>query len=47
MKKYVYSFGNQTADGDGEVKDVLGGKGAWAGRKCQRAAKLPVPPGFT
>ena len=28
MKKYVYSFGNGTADGDGKMKDMLGGKGA-------------------
>ena len=28
MKKYVYSFGNGTADGDGKMKDTLGGKGA-------------------
>ena len=45
MKKYVYSFGNQTADGDGKMKDVLGGKGA--GLAEMSRAKLPVPPGFT
>jgi phosphoenolpyruvate synthase/pyruvate phosphate dikinase len=28
MKKYVYAFGGGTADGDGKMKDVLGGKGA-------------------
>ena len=28
MAKYVYSFGNGTADGDGKMKDTLGGKGA-------------------
>ena len=28
MKKYVYSFGGGSADGDGKMKDVLGGKGA-------------------
>jgi hypothetical protein len=28
MTKYVYSFGGGTADGDGSMKDVLGGKGA-------------------
>ena len=28
MKKYVYAFGGGSADGDGKMKDVLGGKGA-------------------
>ena len=28
MKKHVYSFGGGTADGDGSMKEVLGGKGA-------------------
>ena len=45
MKKYVYSFGNGTADGDGKMKDMLGGKGA--GLAEMSRAKLPVPPGFT
>ena len=45
MKKYVYSFGNQTAEGDGKMKDILGGKGA--GLAEMSRAKLPVPPGFT
>ena len=27
MKKYVYSFGGGTADGDGKMRDMLGGKG--------------------
>src|SRR5271157_1224154 len=45
MKKVVYSFGNGTADGDGKMKDVLGGKGAGLAEMCR--AKLPVPPGFT
>ena len=43
MKKYVYSFGNGTADGDGKMKDTLGGKGAGLAEMCR--AKLPVPPG--
>jgi pyruvate,orthophosphate dikinase len=38
-------FGNGTADGDGKMKDVLGGKGA--GLAEMSRAKLPVPPGFT
>jgi pyruvate,orthophosphate dikinase len=45
MKKYVYSFGDGTADGDGKMKDTLGGKGA--GLAEMSRAKLPVPPGFT
>ncbi|MDE3166537.1 MAG: pyruvate, phosphate dikinase, partial [Acidobacteriota bacterium] len=45
MKKYVYSFGNGTADGDGTMKDVLGGKGA--GLAEMSRAGVPVPPGFT
>jgi pyruvate,orthophosphate dikinase len=45
MQKYVYSFGGGTADGDGKMKDVLGGKGA--GLAEMSRAKLPVPPGFT
>src|SRR5579883_3180253 len=45
MNKYVYLFGNGTADGDGKMKDILGGKGA--GLAEMSRAKLPVPPGFT
>jgi pyruvate,orthophosphate dikinase len=45
MKKLVYSFGSGTADGDGKMKDTLGGKGA--GLAEMSRAKLPVPPGFT
>src|SRR6202166_3638353 len=45
MKNYVYSFGGGTADGDGKMKDVLGGKGAGLAEMCK--AGVPVPPGFT
>ena len=45
MKKYVYSFGGGTADGDGKMKEVLGGKGAGLAQMCRD--KVPVPPGFT
>jgi|SRR5579871_1521361 len=45
MTKYVYSFGGGSADGDGKMKDVLGGKGA--GLAEMSRANLPVPPGFT
>src|SRR5215467_15924585 len=43
--KYVYSFGGGRADGNGKMKDVLGGKGA--GLAEMTNAGLPVPPGFT
>jgi len=43
--KYVYSFGGGKADGNGKMKDVLGGKGA--GLAEMTNAALPVPPGFT
>jgi pyruvate,orthophosphate dikinase len=45
MKKYVYAFGAGTADGDGSMKEVLGGKGAGLAEMCR--AGVPVPPGFT
>jgi hypothetical protein len=45
MKKYVYAFGGGKADGDGKMKDVLGGKGA--GLAEMSRAGVPVPPGFT
>jgi pyruvate,orthophosphate dikinase len=44
-KKYVYWFGGGTADGDGTMKDTLGGKGA--GLAEMSRAGVPVPPGFT
>src|SRR5213075_2717266 len=43
--KFVYSFGGGKADGNGKMKDVLGGKGA--GLAEMSNAGLPVPPGFT
>ena len=43
--KYVYFFGGGTADGNGRMKDTLGGKGA--GLAEMTNAGLPVPPGFT
>src|SRR5207253_432547 len=45
MSKHVYSFGGGAADGDGKMKDVLGGKGAGLAEMCR--AGVPVPPGFT
>jgi pyruvate,orthophosphate dikinase len=43
--KYVFSFGGGKADGNGKMKDDLGGKGA--GLAEMTNAGLPVPPGFT
>ncbi|HOL71098.1 MAG TPA: pyruvate, phosphate dikinase, partial [Bryobacteraceae bacterium] len=45
MNKYVYAFGAGTADGNGTMKDILGGKGAGLAEMCR--AGVPVPPGFT
>jgi pyruvate, orthophosphate dikinase len=44
-KKFVYLFADGKADGNGEMKDLLGGKGA--GLAEMTNAALPVPPGFT
>ncbi|MGN6641401.1 MAG: pyruvate, phosphate dikinase [Verrucomicrobiota bacterium] len=43
--KYVYSWGNKKADGDGSMKALLGGKGANLAEMTRIG--LPVPPGFT
>jgi pyruvate,orthophosphate dikinase len=43
--KYVYLFGNKTADGDGSMKPLLGGKGANLAEMSRIG--LPVPPGLT
>jgi pyruvate,orthophosphate dikinase len=45
MEKFVYFFGNGRADGNGQMKDILGGKGS--GLAEMTNAGLPVPPGFT
>ncbi|OGW57935.1 MAG: pyruvate, phosphate dikinase, partial [Nitrospirae bacterium RBG_16_43_8] len=44
-KKYVYFFGSGKADGKGDMKDLLGGKGA--GLAEMTNLKVPVPAGFT
>ena len=44
-KRYVYTFGAGEAEGDGTMRDLLGGKGA--GLAEMTKAGLPVPPGFT
>lgn len=44
-RKYVYFFGGGKADGRGDMKDLLGGKGA--GLAEMTNLKIPVPAGFT
>ncbi|MDY0201072.1 MAG: pyruvate, phosphate dikinase [Bacteroidales bacterium] len=43
--KRVYSFGNNDADGNGTMKELLGGKGANLAE--MGLIGVPVPPGFT
>src|SRR5271163_5229246 len=45
MAKHVYSFGGKTADGNGKMKELLGGKGANLAEMS--VIGIPVPPGFT
>ena len=45
MKKYVYTFGGSRTEGDGSMKNLLGGKGANLAEMANLG--LPVPPGFT
>lgn len=45
MSKYVYFFGGSQADGNGKMKELLGGKGANLAEMC--LIGLPVPAGFT
>ena len=44
-KKYVYYFGDGKAEGTGNMKELLGGKGA--GLAEMTNLKVAVPPGFT
>ncbi len=44
-KKYVYFFGGGKAEGNGQMKDLLGGKGAGLAEMTNLG--VPVPPGFT
>lgn len=44
-KKYVYFFGKGKADGRGDMKDLLGGKGAGLAEMTNLGIR--VPPGFT
>jgi len=45
MSKYVYFFGGELTEGNGTMRDALGGKGAGLAEMCR--AKVPVPGGFT
>src|SRR5690348_7709149 len=45
MAKWVYSFGDGSAEGRAEMKNLLGGKGANLAEMSNLG--LPVPPGFT
>jgi pyruvate,orthophosphate dikinase len=45
MSKFVYFFGGGKADGNGKMKETLGGKGANLAEMASLG--LPVPPGFT
>jgi pyruvate,orthophosphate dikinase len=44
-KRYIYAWGDGKAEGNGTMKDLLGGKGA--GLAEMTLAGLPTPPGFT
>jgi pyruvate,orthophosphate dikinase len=44
-KKHVYFFGRDEAEGNKDMKDILGGKGANLAEMA--GIGLPVPPGFT
>jgi len=44
-KRYIYAWGGGSAEGNGKMKDLLGGKGA--GLAEMTLAGLPTPPGFT
>src|SRR4051794_26802442 len=45
MTKWVYGFGAENTEGRGELKNLLGGKGANLAEMASLG--LPVPPGFT
>jgi pyruvate,orthophosphate dikinase len=44
-KRYIYAWGGGHAEGNAQMRDLLGGKGA--GLAEMTSAGLPVPPGFT
>jgi len=43
--RFIYYFGDKKAEGNGKMKDILGGKGAGLAEMTNAGA--PVPPGFT
>ena len=45
MKKWIYFFAKNQAEGGAEMRELLGGKGAGLHEMCRIG--LPVPPGFT
>ncbi len=45
IKKRVYRFGGKHAEGDGKMRELLGGKGANLAEMCLLG--IPVPAGFT
>ena len=45
MDKWIYTFGNGSAEGESSMKELLGGKGANLAEMSSLG--LPVPPGFT
>ena len=45
VKKRVYRFGGKTAEGDGTMRELLGGKGANLAEMSKLG--MPVPAGFT
>ncbi|RTK92148.1 MAG: pyruvate, phosphate dikinase [Rickettsiales bacterium] len=45
MNKIIYYFGKTLTEGNSEMLDILGGKGANLAQMCKLG--LPIPPGFT
>ena len=45
MAKWLYEFGDGAAEGNSELRNLLGGKGANLAEMANLG--LPVPPGFT
>ena len=45
MEKLLYQFGMESTEGNSQMKDLLGGKGANLAEMCNLG--IPVPPGFT
>ena len=43
--RFIYEFNSKHVDGNSQMKDLLGGKGANLAEMCR--VGLPVPPGFT